>query len=202
MFKHGFLATLFLVLAACSPAQVQFTPTPEITQTNTLTPTQTETPEPTPTFTVTPSPTATITPAQQYREFPATLDLWLEEMKVYCDWKTYEESDVFADELSELSSLSDYTLLWVPSMVAGEVVNWTDKSVYDHKGPSRLKMYAVKPRGLADFCSGALWSLDQSVPLDTYQWFPFESDVVGGYYGPTHPDADENGMVMYFYDHP
>ncbi|MBV6402201.1 MAG: hypothetical protein CNIPEHKO_02507 [Anaerolineales bacterium] len=52
----------------------------------------------------------------------------------------------------------------------------------------------------SEFCSVQLWSTDKDVPVG--EWLPFQADVKGGYYGPAHPNADENGMVLFFYDHP
>ncbi|MBV6402202.1 MAG: hypothetical protein CNIPEHKO_02508 [Anaerolineales bacterium] len=125
MSKTVFLTLLCLVLAACVSSPAESTPTIQSLPTNTLAPTVTETPELTATFTVTPSPTVTVTPAPKYLEFPATLDLWLDEAALYCAQKIYIEGDLLSVELASYrNEPKNYAANWVLSYIVGEVVDW------------------------------------------------------------------------------
>lgn len=175
MFKHGLWATLFLVLVACSPSQVQLTPTPEITQTNTLTPTQTKTPEPTVTPTMTPSPTATATVII----FPAWTEI-RDEFQANCKP---------VPDISHPGAQVD----WIAERLAGRDVNIFSSSGWG--GDKNRYLSTFSPGRY--YCLLVVWSEDPAITGFGYfnesMWgrWPVASAVAGYYNG--------SEVVKYYY---
>lgn len=205
MFKRSFLALLYLALTACSPATPQPTATIQPSRTATLTPTATETPEPTETFTVTPTPTIAVTATPMHmRPFPESLDALLAEAALYCDVKQYEEGDPFNEYALEYkNSPVDYSYMWKIAMVIGRPISLEEAVSLNRYGDDEVLYYSPNTKSIitGKMCSVVIYSVDEKTLIRRFE-FPFGTDVKAGYYGPTSPNADEYGMVMFFYDHP
>jgi len=169
-------------------ANIAIAQTETAAPTNTLAPTQTETPEPTATFTATPSPTVTVTPTPVP---PATIEDLLNEAAQYCEIKIVEDISLFSEYPKTATGIAPST--WLLYEILGRKILISD---YETGHYNIYNVYVggkIGPGG--NPCKVADWSdveYERDVPLDqrtgVTRW---------GYYGPSAPNAGDNGVVMY-----